>query len=1122
MAKRVRRSNVKDGVLLPLGNGFSLVKGDHPNKVDDVDIGPNNKNGLSVNHGEILQQKGNTLRVFSAEPMLGGISPTQLLYGGMAPDKVFAMQEQYKRANRIADDGTKYQDGGKINRNKQTYDTILNDKQEIEFSNWYKDISSKLKLNSNPDDYNHAYDYRGYWLENKDNDINYSAKDFHFPDKYKKPNHETFSNESIYANKKYGIDPKTVGYWKNDVFIPGSFNNLMNNNYKNSLEKEGFYYKNDEQLSLRQRYAESTFNDKALNRWSKAAGAYQIMPHIHKAYVKATGNKGDLYDLEYNTAIRNWLMNDINKNAYIKDSRNSNRNRLIKTYAAYNWGSGNLGTLLRQLEKEGIDTFNSYDWVNRLPKETKDYVNFIIHGDNINDIKNNEKYKEALDSLRTKKEFGGRKKLQAGGENKGNGFKIVKQRTDFKPTKLKTFLRRLYVSDDSAGGPNRYGDFSRMYFGMPLKDNMLYESNYKPTKSTNNNTTYYGVNNVAFLNDLIQLYNYNRIKEVGKNIVVNGYSTKGEHRGITPYLSKDLARSLAAGEKSKLGKTPHTLGPGALGRFTIGRGKDDKGEYLSYYDLWDAPGNGAEENGFAKPYEIYDRIYGKFNNDGRFYPEGEIQPSIITANKKQFGGQTNINSLGERPNAKYGKEMKNKRKKSPLTEFVEAFKYLPSKSDLNSAFDSTKNLIEGDKFKGGDFGGAGASVGFYGKDGNNPYDYVRNTPILSNRTFSEAYANARKQGLSSFMFNGKKYNTDYDPNAKLGNRIVEQTPVLNLREILDENEKVITDSTRVEPWVGQLPGMYKRDKYKFGGKRNKALTGITISPYKDRFGNNIDLLKGTVDRDNSNINLLTGEVNHKIANPNNIKLLTGDISKNVVNPVGDLTKSSGLSTTAMSAIGAGINTLGSLIGAGIQQYAINNLKAPQRQYTLLSPVKLKTKININPQIAKMREMQAQIADAARRTSGSSRTAYQKILASHNRLLDSAMDLYGRKENIETELINRDRLNQQQVAQANATNVMNAINYNNEAATEMNNKKQIATSNNWTGALNTTAGAWAGPNGFIDRANALRVKAGELYTQAIANPTAAKLLYGNINFATDADKRKAFNTIYDFLNNNRFA
>lgn len=718
MAKRVRRSNVKDGVLLPLGNGFSLVKGDNPNKTDDVDIGPNNKNGLSVNHGEILQQQGNTLRVFSAEPMFGGVSPVQLLYGSMAPDKVFAIQEQYKRANRIADDGTKYKDGGKINRNRQTWDTILNDEQEVTFNDWYKNISSKLKLNSNPNDYNHHYDYRGYWLENKDNNIDYLAKDFHFPDKYKKPTHETFSNESIYATKEYGINPKTVGHWKDNVFIPGSFNILMNHNYKNSLEKEGFYYSDDKQLSLRQRYAESSFNDKALNRWSKAAGAYQIMPHIHKAYVKATGDEGDLYDLEYNTAIRNWLMRDINKNAYIKDSRNNNRNKIIKTYAAYNWGSGNLGKLLKRLEKEGIDTFNSYDWIDKLPKETKDYVNFIVHGDDVNKVKNDIKFRESLDSLR---------------------------------------------------------------------------------------------------------------------------------------------------------------------------------------------------------------------------------------NKKQFGGQTNINSLGERPNAKYRKQMKNKRN------------------------EAERGTIQ--------------PIGGY--------------------TFSK--------------------------------------------------------------------------------------------PFMDKYGNTIGI-DGTISK------LAVPSVNTGLVNP-------PKISSNI---------GSGLSTTAMGAIGAGINTLGALIGAGIQQSAINKLEAPKRQYTLLNPVKLKTKININPQIAKMREMQAQIADAARRTSGSSRTAYQKMLASHNRLLDSAMDLYGRRENIETELINRDRLNQQQVAHANATNVMNTVNYNNEAATEMRNRKRVATSNNWTTALNTTAGAWAGPNGFIDRANALRVKAGELYTQAIANPTAARLLYGDIDFTTGANKRRAFNTIYDFLNNNRFA
>jgi hypothetical protein len=226
-----------------------------------------------------------------------------------------------------------------------------------------------------------------------------------------------------------------------------------------------------------------------------------------------------------------------------------------------------------------------------------------------------------------------------------------------------------------------------------------------------------------------------------------------------------------------------------------------------------------------------------------------------------------------------------------------------------------------------------------------------------------------------------------------------------------------------------------------------------------------------------------------------------------------------LTGTQLDAIGAEINTLGSLVGAGIQQGAINGLTFTPRQYSLLNPVKLKTKINIKPQVTKLKEIQAQLADAARRTSGSSRTAYQKILAGHNRILDSAMDLYGRQENMETELINQDRLNQQQIAATNSKNVMDTVNYNIEGKDNLNNQKRIYTSNNWTTALNTTAGAWAGPNGFIDRSNARRVKAGELYVQAMANPDTARLLYGDINFVTDADKRKAFKTIYNFLNDN---
>lgn len=106
MKRRTKHLSVRDGTLIPMGNNFAYVLGDHPNKVDDVDIGPNNRNGLSVNHGEIMQFGGNGVRVFSAEPILGGVSPSKLVQAGMNPNAVFAAQEKYKDIHHLKDDGS--------------------------------------------------------------------------------------------------------------------------------------------------------------------------------------------------------------------------------------------------------------------------------------------------------------------------------------------------------------------------------------------------------------------------------------------------------------------------------------------------------------------------------------------------------------------------------------------------------------------------------------------------------------------------------------------------------------------------------------------------------------------------------------------------------------------------------------------------------------------------------------------------------------------------------------------------------------------------------------------------------------------------------------------------------
>lgn len=79
-----------------------------------IDIGPSDKTGIEVEGGEVVETNRNELKVYSAQPILNGASPAQLVMGGANPNKVFKAQEDFKDRNRINDDGTKYKEGGKI------------------------------------------------------------------------------------------------------------------------------------------------------------------------------------------------------------------------------------------------------------------------------------------------------------------------------------------------------------------------------------------------------------------------------------------------------------------------------------------------------------------------------------------------------------------------------------------------------------------------------------------------------------------------------------------------------------------------------------------------------------------------------------------------------------------------------------------------------------------------------------------------------------------------------------------------------------------------------------------------------------------------------------------------
>ena len=99
-----------------IGNNTYLLRGgshEDINETGQTGIGINiGGNEIEAEGGEVAQRKGNSLRIYSAQPILGGISPAQAIMRGYNKDKVFNAQQRFKKNNGIKDDGSKAKIGG--------------------------------------------------------------------------------------------------------------------------------------------------------------------------------------------------------------------------------------------------------------------------------------------------------------------------------------------------------------------------------------------------------------------------------------------------------------------------------------------------------------------------------------------------------------------------------------------------------------------------------------------------------------------------------------------------------------------------------------------------------------------------------------------------------------------------------------------------------------------------------------------------------------------------------------------------------------------------------------------------------------------------------------------------
>lgn len=291
----------------------------------------------------------------------------------------------------------------------------------------------------------------------------------HYPDTYKKPNHPTFSDESIYSTKE-----TPGGHWGyqngKDVFYPSEWqietfgnnyildgmkqqgddnvipvrmggvmlpevdvypDNYANGGYLDNLTskpfsyqpipevryKKGGFLKNtidwlsslfglnqDEtqqsegidlrEIAARQAYAESGFDSNAKSN-AGAMGLFQIMPSVLQDYNTKNNNTiptDSLTNDSINTNVRNWYMNDLMNRGWNTKNNPSDSVRVAKALGAYNWGSGNLVNALNKAKADGIDIYNSWDWLSYLAPETRDYIDFILMGNNNSLHRNNVAY----------------------------------------------------------------------------------------------------------------------------------------------------------------------------------------------------------------------------------------------------------------------------------------------------------------------------------------------------------------------------------------------------------------------------------------------------------------------------------------------------------------------------------------------------------------------------------------------------------------------------------------------------------------------------------------------------------------------------------------------------------
>ena len=177
------------------------------------------------------------------------------------------------------------------------------------------------------------------------------------------------------------------------------------------------------------------------------------------------------------------------------------------------------------------------------------------------------------------------------------------------------------------------------------------------------------------------------------------------------------------------------------------------------------------------------------------------------------------------------------------------------------------------------------------------------------------------------------------------------------------------------------------------------------------------------------------------------------ITNSKVAKLGALSKIGSFLKKNEDVVSSGIGAVGSLVSGLMNKSSINNIQTPQKPQ-LVAPAKLKTTINVNPQLSDITENELTTRrDIVGNTSSSVASLARRQRVS-NASLSERNRIRGEKENIETQLQNQDAINRQSVAAQNAA----TTNAYNNMVTQIENDKIQAIANNRTAMIDSVTGA----------------------------------------------------------------